>query len=172
MNRVQPVLIVAIVNVDKGDLAIPTYLFVCNRCHTEFEHYLSFLDFDKLEAGKISIKCGECGSTTKREMGGQNVFIYDATPKTLGSLADKNTKYLLPRHEEKLQKEKEQAKKDGKLFRHGSKINYEDRHSSKQKEQRLDRRNEFIERKNSESLSKRSTRNNNNNRRKTQRTKK
>lgn len=93
-----------------------TYSFHCqnNDC-PDFDRDYSFKEFDQIKAGTLNVLCETCGKNTcEMIMGGIGVYIYDATPRTLGSLADRNTKYRLPQAEEAEDKKQEARKKAGK----------------------------------------------------------
>lgn len=94
-----------------------TYSFSClNPTHNcpDFDKDYSFKEFDQIKAGTLKVPCEVCGGYTEMIMGGIGVYIYDATPKTLGGLADRNTKYRLPQVEEEEDKKREAKKAAGK----------------------------------------------------------
>lgn len=96
---------------------MPTYSFSCLNPNTncpDFDKDYTFKEFDQIKAGALKVPCQSCGWYTEMIMGGIGVYIYDATPKTLGSLADRNTKYRLPQVEEIEDKKREARKKTGK----------------------------------------------------------
>ena len=90
------------------------YDFRCDKCNSTEEKQYSFAEFDKLKSGEIIDRCSNCNGKTSMVMGGVNVFIYDATPRTLGTLAERNSKFRIPQEMEKKEREIEKAKAEGK----------------------------------------------------------
>lgn len=94
---------------------MPYYDFKCTgKCKKVFEKTFSFKEFDEIKAGNIKVLCEKCNSPAKMALGGENVFIYMADPRTLGSLADRNSKYRIPQEEEKEERKREEKIKAGK----------------------------------------------------------
>jgi hypothetical protein len=95
-------------------------MFVCGRCATEFDHHLSFADYDLYETKKILVGCPECKCENTQML----VICKDALcldigplssdPKTLGALAERNAKYRIPQAEEEADKKREERIKAGK----------------------------------------------------------
>ena len=95
---------------------MPTYTFLCkNDGVSEFDKDFLFKEFDQIKGGSLKVLCECCGNCNpEMVMGGINLYIYDATPRTLGSLADRNTKYRLPQVEEAEDIKREKDIKAGK----------------------------------------------------------
>lgn len=91
-----------------------TYTFKCVN-ETEFEMEYSFKEFDQIKVGTLKVPCQICkGCEPQMVMGGQNCFVWFSDPKTLGGLADRNTKYRLPEYEAEQEKKREKKIKEGK----------------------------------------------------------
>ncbi len=96
---------------------MPYYTFRCKtkKKIAEFDKQMMFKEYDEHKAGKFIVKCEICGKCVPEiQMGGINLMIYDATPRTLGALADKNSKYRIPQAEEEAERKREQKKSQGK----------------------------------------------------------
>lgn len=93
---------------------MPEYTFHCTnkKCDKEFDQYLSFAQFDQLKNNKISVSC-DCGSDTELLIG-ENITVYDATPRTLGTLAERNAKFRVPQVEEEEEIKREKKRAEGK----------------------------------------------------------
>lgn len=94
---------------------MPTYEFRCQNTKNIFERDLSFKEFDKFKAGELTIICSICPSCKPEQIMPTGVSVYNATPRTLGSLADRNTKYRLPIYEMEEEKKREKKKAAGKF---------------------------------------------------------
>lgn len=63
---------------------MPTYVYVCEECEDEFEVF-QYLKDDPL------VKCEKCGKDSLYKSI-QPTFVNDNVPKTIGQLAERNTK--------------------------------------------------------------------------------
>lgn len=89
-----------------------TYSFRCKKCG-DFDKDYSFKEFDQIKAKTLIVKC-DCGKDVEMLMGGVNCFIYMSDPRTLGTLAERNSKYRIGEEEEKAEQKREKRKAEGK----------------------------------------------------------
>lgn len=89
-----------------------TYSFRCGKCG-DFDRDYSFKEFDQIKANTLVVKC-DCGKNVEMLMGGIGLFVYMSDPRTLGSLAERNSKYRIREEEEKDEQKREKRKAEGK----------------------------------------------------------
>ncbi len=91
-----------------------TYSFKCHKCNVVYDEDYSFKEFDQMKAGELIVRCHTCEEPVERLMGGENTFIWFSDPKTLGTLAERNSKFRIAQEEEKDEVKREEKKKAGK----------------------------------------------------------
>jgi putative FmdB family regulatory protein len=84
---------------------MPIYQFRCSACGNEFDHFQTFTEFDKGELPNCT-----CGHQAQREVTAP-LFVFDSTPKTVGSLAERNTHKFGSYYREKMEREHEESAK-------------------------------------------------------------
>lgn len=79
-----------------------TYEYECQDCKYVFEHQQSIKDTTRLK------ECPKCHKETLERLIGNGLMVIDKTPKTLGTLAEKNARKMGTYKKEKKQKEIEE----------------------------------------------------------------
>lgn len=77
-----------------------TYEYECQECKYNFETRQSIKD-------KPLVECPQCKSQTLERIIGSDIIFIDKTPRTLGTLAEKNTRKMGSYEKDKKQKETE-----------------------------------------------------------------